>query len=144
MKIDIGSGKLIKSIEWVSLDPIHGKNEWKRLAQQTPWPTATNSIEELNASHVMEHIPAGNDRLAVMNEAHRVLMPGGTFTIVVPIMDGTWPAIADPTHVSFWVPESFKYFDHTLSASADYGILRWETESIAVTGYECRWVGKKP
>jgi hypothetical protein len=75
----------------------------------------------------MEHIPAGAPRIAVMNEAHRVLKPGAVFEVIVPFMTGTWHAIADPTHLSLWCEESFHYFDGTKAADADYGIRLWTT-----------------
>ena len=91
----------------------------------------------------MEHIPAGQERIDVMNEAHRVLMPGHQFEIIVPLMVGTWHAIADPTHVSFWVEESFYYFcDGPFKANADYGIKLWQTISWRVdNGFEGHWIG---
>lgn len=156
MKIDVGAGTLLHP-GWIALDPVHGEGEWKRYAQDTPWPCADNAVEALRASHVMEHVPAGADRLAVMNEAHRVLAPGGTFEIIVPfvcsrpiphaqqLVDGAplaWQAIADPTHVSLWVPESFYYFDGTFAANADYGIALWETIELRTElGWEGHWIG---
>jgi SAM-dependent methyltransferase len=79
-----------------------------------------------------------------MNEAHRVLKPGGVFEVIVPIVNDplTWHAIADPTHVSFWVPESFHYFDGLFAANADYGIRLWSTLELEVRGgFECHWKG---
>lgn len=125
-----------------NLDPVHGKGPWKRLAQDTPWPVFDDWFDEVNASHVMEHIPAGAPRIAVMNEVHRVLDPKGTFTIIVPLFPHPW-AIADPTHVSYWVSESFQYFDQRMLANADYGIRPWTTVSFKVRdGWEGRWVGR--
>lgn len=142
MRIEIGGGTLIQS-GWINLDPTHGQGEWRRIAQDTPWPTGDNTVQSLKASHVMEHIPAGQDRIRVMNEAHRVLMPGGVFEIIVPFMVGTWHAIADPTHVSFWCKESFHYFDGLFAANADYGIRLWETlELEIVDGWEGHWKGR--
>lgn len=139
--IEIGGGTLVQP-GWVNLDSRNGDGEWKRLAQETPWPAADNSIDAIRASHVMEHIPAGEPRIAVMNEAHRVLKPGGVFEIIVPLMVGTWHAIADPTHVSFWVKESFHYFDGLFAANADYGIRLWQTlELEVVDGWEGHWKG---
>ncbi|SOE67679.1 hypothetical protein SAMN05446589_3103 [Streptomyces sp. OV198] len=90
----------------------------------------------------MEHIPAGQERIDVMNEAHRVLKPCGTFEIIVPLAS-TWRAIADPTHVSFWCMESFRYFDGLHGADADYGIKLWETVELYVEdGWEGHWLGK--
>lgn len=141
--IEIGGGTLAQH-GWINLDPNHGEGDWRRLAQDTPWPTADQSIDALRASHVMEHIPAGAERIAVMNEAHRVLKPGGTFEVVVPdVLTGTWHAHADPTHVSYWCLESFHYFDGSFAPHASYGIRYWETLELARTqAAEVRWVGR--
>jgi len=72
-----------------------------------PWPWADGSVEEIVAHDVIEHLP---DRLLTMNETWRVLKPGGKVDIVVPTTDGPG-AFQDPTHVSFWHRNSFKYFE---------------------------------
>lgn len=132
MKVEIGGGRLLTN-GYVNLDPGHGHGEWKRYAQETPWPTGDNTVDTIRASHVLEHIPAGmDDRVRVMNEAWRVMCPGGHFNIIGPVMmvegklvEGWWPW-ADPTHVSFWCyPESWHYFDGTFLPNADYGIKQW-------------------
>lgn len=140
-RLEIGGGHLVQS-GWENLDPVNGVGELKRMAQDTPWPFADNSVKGIRASHVMEHIPAGADRIAVMNEAHRVLKPNGVFEIIVPLLVGTWHAVADPTHVSFWVKESFHYFDGLFAANADYGIKLWNTISLEVHHeFEGHWKG---
>jgi SAM-dependent methyltransferase len=141
--IEIGGGTLVQP-GWINLDSRNGHGEWARMAQDTPWPTGDNTVDAIRASHVMEHIPAGQERIDVMNEAHRVLKPGGVFEIIVPIVNNplTWHAIADPTHVSFWVLESFHYFDGHFAANADYGIRLWSTLELEVRGgFECHWKG---
>ena len=141
--IEIGGGHLVQA-GWTNLDPTHGIGDWQRPAQVVPWPTADDSVAAIRASHVMEHITAGQPRIDVMNEAHRVLKPGGVFEIIVPIVNDplSWHAIADPTHVSFWVLESFHYFDGHFAANADYGIRLWETLELEVRGgFECHWKG---
>lgn len=132
IKLEIGGGTIPKA-GYTNLDPVHGKGVWQRYAQDLPWPAKDNSIQAGRASHVMEHLPAGADRINVMNEMHRVLVPGGTFEIIVPLimvrneMVQGWWAWADPTHCSQWVyPESFLYFcDGAFRANADYGIRYW-------------------
>ena len=139
--IEIGGGTLAQP-GWVNLDSRNGVGEWRREAQDTPWPAADGSVDAIRASHVMEHIPAGQPRIDVMNEAHRVLRPGGVFEIIVPFMTGTWHAIADPTHLSLWCEESFHYFDGRKSADADYGIRLWTTLELDVAdGWEGHWKG---
>lgn len=140
MKIDIGGGTA-PALGYINLDPVHGEGEWKRLAQDTPWPVADNEVEALRASHVVEHVPAGHERIAMFNEAWRVLRPGGQFEIVVPLFP-SWQAVADPTHVSFWVKESFQYFTGEHGAQANYGMSLWKTVRYwVVAGWEGHWIG---
>jgi predicted SAM-dependent methyltransferase len=142
MRLEIGGGHIVPA-GWTNLDPGNGEGPWRRLAQDTPWPTGDRTVEAIRAAHVMEHIPAGGPRLAVMNEAHRVLRPGAVFEVRVPnALSGTWHAFADPTHVSFWCVESFHYFDGTKAAHADYGIRPWRTVELRVQGdNEILWKG---
>lgn len=155
MKLEIGGGTLL-TMGYHNLDPVHGVGAWKRPAQGEPWPTADNSVDAVRASHVLEHIPAGADRIFVMNEAHRVLKPGRTFEIIVPLIAvrgewlSGWQAWADPTHVSYWAyPESFLYFcDGAFRANADYGIRYWKALDEADCEIRNGWEGlvrlKKP
>lgn len=142
VSIEIGGGHLVQA-GWTNLDPVNGTGEWRRPAQEVPWPVADGGVEAIRAAHVMEHIPAGEPRLAVMNEAHRVLRPGGVFEVRVPnCLSGTWHAFADPTHVSFWCVESFHYFDGLFAANADYGMRPWKTLELRVQGdNEILWKG---
>lgn len=142
MNIEIGGGGLVQP-GWTNLDFRNGDGPWRRYAQDVPWPTPDDSVMAIRASHVMEHIPAGQERIDIMNEAHRVLMPGGVFEIRVPnALSGTWHAFADPTHVSFWCLESFHYIDGSFAANADYGIRPWQTLELRIQGdNEILWRG---
>ena len=127
----------------MNLDPVHGEGEWRRRAQDVPWPVGDGTVEYVRASHVLEHVPA-QDRIAVFNEAHRVLRPGCRFEVIVPLFPA-WGAVADPTHVSFWVAQSFHYFDGRMAANADYGIKPWTTVEWRTVEYdwgvEGHWTG---
>lgn len=148
MRIEIGGGTIPRE-GFTNLDPHHGDGEWRRIIQDGI-PAADDSVEAVRASHVFEHIPAGQQRLDAFNEIWRVLAPGATFEIVLPLVGYTdaegiarpvagWMPWADPTHVSFWwFPESLMYFcDGPFKANADYGMKLWTLNSWeAVDGWE--------
>lgn len=73
---------------------------------ETPWPLPGNSFDEIRAIHLLEHIP---NIIGVMNESWEVLKRGGLFLIRVPLFP-TLGAIADPTHVRYFIPQTFDYF----------------------------------
>lgn len=72
------------------------------------WPWIDSSVSEIRAHDIIEHLP---DAIHTMNEAFRVLKPGGRFDIIVPTTEGRG-AWQDPTHKSFWNRNSFFYFEH--------------------------------
>lgn len=71
-----------------------------------PWLLEDNSVGVLRASDAIEHLC---NPIHTMNEAYRVLAPGGFFMIDVPSTDGRG-AFQDPTHVSYWNENSFGYY----------------------------------
>lgn len=70
------------------------------------WPIPDNSVGIIRASHIFEHL---KDPIHTMNEAYRVLAPGGWLFIEVPSTDGRG-AFQDPTHVSYWNQNSLWYY----------------------------------
>lgn len=67
--------------------------------ERTPWPIASGSVTEIMAVHVLEHLGQRTETfLAIMQEIHRVLAPGGFLRIRAPHhrSEGYW---GDPTHV---------------------------------------------
>lgn len=138
MKIEIGGGTQFNE-GYENLDPVHGIGNFKRHIQ-SGIPVPDNSVDMVRASHVLEHIPAGHERISAFNEVWRVLKSGGTFYVIVPMATGTWHAFADPTHVSFWVPQSFHYFDGRIKPNADYGIRPWQMlDEDLRDGWEGYW-----
>lgn len=91
-------------------------NEYKTMDLNKPadiicdlnkkWPLENNSVGVLKAYHILEHL---KDPIHSMNEAYRVLAPGGWFFIEVPSTDGRG-AFQDPSHCSFWNENSFWYY----------------------------------
>ncbi len=71
-----------------------------------PWPLDTNSVGVIRAHDALEHL---RDSVHTMNEAYRVLAPGGFLLTLTPSTDGPG-AFCDPTHVSFWNRYSWRYY----------------------------------
>jgi predicted SAM-dependent methyltransferase len=74
-----------------------------------PWPWADSSVGHIVAHDIIEHIP---NRIATMNQIHRVLRPGGRAEIVVPNASKGAGFYQDPTHISPYCMNSFQYFEH--------------------------------
>lgn len=70
------------------------------------WKLKNKSVGVLRAHDAIEHL---RDPVHTMNEAYRVLAPGGFFMISVPSSEGKG-AFCDPTHVSYWNDLSFRYY----------------------------------
>lgn len=95
---------------WLNVDahaftPTNGR-AFQQVDLREHWPWEDGYISEIRAHDLIEHLP---DKIHTMNEAWRVLEPGGKLDIVVPTTDGPG-AWQDPQHVSFWNRNSFYYY----------------------------------
>jgi hypothetical protein len=144
IRLELGGGRYPMP-GYLNLDVVHGEGEFRRRAQDGI-PLPDSSVEIARCSHLLEHIPAGIERIAVFNEMWRVLVPRGTWEIIVPLfVPGRWEAIADPTHVSFWVRESFDYFTGAIVPGGDLGIRLWTLRDWSVRdGWEGHVLLVKP
>jgi hypothetical protein len=129
LKLDLGCGQNPR--EGFDGVDIHGDKAKHRVNLFTfPWPFADESVEEIFASHLLEHVPAreveardmhetisakaqaflGQDMLfAFMDECYRILKPDCWMTVVVPSGRSN-RAFWDPTHRRFFMQETFLYF----------------------------------
>jgi SAM-dependent methyltransferase len=71
----------------------------------TPWAFDTESVDNIRAFHVFEHLV---DKAVTLNECWRILRPGGVVEFEVPTTDG-WGAWSDPQHVSYWNEDVLNY-----------------------------------
>jgi SAM-dependent methyltransferase len=71
-----------------------------------PWPWKTGSVQEVNCSHVLEHIPA-DKRYGFFNELYRIMKPGAKAFIATPHWCSN-RAYGDLTHV--WPPVSEMFY----------------------------------
>lgn len=105
LRIDLGCGPY-KAEGFLGVDYVDqsGVDLVADLNQRFPF--ADNRVEVVRAHDVIEHLP---DRLHTMNEIWRIAQPDGLVDIRVPSTDGRG-AFQDPTHVSYWNINSFKYY----------------------------------
>lgn len=107
LKIDIGCGKN-KRDGFIGVDAIAFEGVDVVLdIGNARWPWEDGSVDEVNCSHVVEHLKP-DERIHFTNELHRVLKMKGTALIVTPHWAST-RAFGDLTHQ--WPPVSeFWYF----------------------------------
>ena len=107
MKLNLGcSDALLRG--YLNVDIVQPCDKIVDLNQ--PWPWEDSSIDEIRAFDILEHLKTP---IHSMNEAWRVLRPGGRFDIAVPTTDGRGWA-QDPTHVCYppFNRNTFFYFEH--------------------------------
>jgi len=70
------------------------------------WPWEKESVDGIIAKHIVEHI---QNRDFFMNMCWKVLIPTGVIFIEAPLA-GSNAYWKDPTHVSGWVKDTFRYY----------------------------------
>ena len=131
LKLDLGCGQNPRE-GFEGVDLYGDKAKHKVNLFKFPWPFKDNSVDEISASHFLEHIPArevehrdlsglsgtkstedeliGKDMLfAFMDECHRIMKVDGWMHVVVPSGRSN-RAFWDPTHRRFFMQETFLYF----------------------------------
>lgn len=98
IRLNLGCGHKHLPTEdgWINIDNMAACKPDLCIAIQFDWPWEDGAVDEIAASHVLEHLD-GDGVLYVMGEAYRVLKPGGRFTIEVPHPRSDF-FIGDPTH----------------------------------------------
>lgn len=82
-------------------------------------PSHDGSVDYIVADNLMEHI--GAEFIDVMNDLHRALKSSGRLTVIVPGIHSPAAAFGDPTHVRWFAPETWDYFDVANGRWRDYG-----------------------
>lgn len=106
MRLDIGCGpNKRENFTGVDVAKFDGVDVVCAVGRE-PLPFADGSVEEVHASHFMEHLEA-NERMFFANDLYRVLKPGSKATIIVPHWNSN-RAYGDMTHK--WPPVSEMFF----------------------------------
>lgn len=110
--VDIGCGGAKNGPDFFGID--YRKMPGVDLVQDLecfPWPLPTDTFKAAVSSHVVEHInPSKGTFINFMNEAWRILKPGGEFFISAPYCRSNG-MMRDPTHINFIHEETWLYFD---------------------------------
>jgi len=107
-RVNLGCGTK-PMVGWMNIDwrPNPGVDIVHDLRQGIPMDD--DSIDEIYADNFLEHL-LSDDAINLLNEIGRVLKVGGIATIIVPHAHSQG-AFQDPTHKSFWVPNSGLYWN---------------------------------
>lgn len=107
-KLNIGCGEDYRQ-GWINVDKYYPMSDLKFDLNVMPYPIEDNSIIEVNAEHVIEHLERP---VEVMKEIHRICKGGAKVHIKVPNFSSSI-AFTDPTHLRFFSVRSFDYYDPT-------------------------------
>ena len=108
MKLNIGSG-FRKMDGYINVDNFEEcKPDVLMNLEETPWTFERNSVSEITAIHVLEHLGEQRDVFFnIIKEIYRVLKNDGIIKISVPFyMHPTF--YTDPTHVRSFTSGTFK------------------------------------
>ena len=129
LALDLGSGANPVNAEgmtMVHLDLVEGPKVSLVCDLNNGIPTPSNIFDVVFALDVIEHLQSV---VEIMNEMHRVLIPGGKAYIRVPLW-GSFDHQTDPTHVRGFTEQSFDFFDDSTEFGLQNGQLytphRWE------------------
>ena len=106
-KLSVGAGAKDRAEGYVTID-VSGEPDVTHDITVVPWPFPDEHFRGVKAHHILEHIER-KFLVPVMNEMWRVLEPDGRCWLELPVFP-TEDAIADPTHLSFFVSSTFDYF----------------------------------
>jgi SAM-dependent methyltransferase len=103
--VDLGCGDVKQDPEAYGVDlvPSPVVDVVADLADGLPF--RDSGVDRLYAVHIVEHIP---DMLALLDECHRVLCPGGLLHVLFPDRRHV-NAYADPTHVRYLDVQTIKH-----------------------------------
>lgn len=114
--LHLGCGEKTKP-EYHNVDQVNlnGVDETTDLGEY-PWPWEDNSWSHIFAEHVFEHL---EDMERTLSECSRILKPGGTLEVVMPI---GMNAVADPDHEHVWIWDTPEYYCGTRHWDVDVGL----------------------
>ena len=105
LKLHLGCGQN-KIKGWINCDISPEVNPDRVIDLEGKLPFKENSVEEVSAEHVFEHII---NFIPLMHELHKICKDKTKIKIKTPFYS-SWGQFNDPTHVRFFTPSTFNYF----------------------------------
>lgn len=106
MKLNLGCG-LDKRREYLNCDKSKLVNPDRVIDLEKKLPFKNDSVDEILANHVLEHIV---NFIPLMYELIRICKSGAIIKVKTPFYSA-WGQFNDPTHVRFFSPKTFDYFN---------------------------------
>jgi predicted SAM-dependent methyltransferase len=124
--LEIGCGDAAhRSKKHIGLDIIdYGQEFVWNIEEGIPLPD--NSVSHIHCSHVLEHL---EDLIGVINEMHRVLIPGGELYAIVPSQEHEKAYV--PSHIRVFTKWTFDFFQYE-SYVNEYQSSLWEINELVI------------
>lgn len=141
IRLDIGCGPNKKAgflgVDAIKFDGVDAVFN----AGRDPWPYSDSSVDEIHASHFLEHLTNLDgkwERVHFFNEAHRVLKPGAPMTLIFP----HWASnryYGDPTHKEPFSEMGFYYLSKEWRAGNAPHTDAQHAPGMYACDFECTW-----
>ncbi len=99
-----------------------------------PWPWADGSVDEVRASHFLEHC---SDPVRVVEEIHRILKPNGKLVVIAPYFTSV-TAFYNLEHKCFFAWDSLSFFgdnEYQYSDKARFTVVKRALDFPRVYGW---------
>jgi len=140
IRLDIGCGKNKKE-GFIGVDQYAMDGVDKVIDVRKKWPWKDNEVDEVHASHFIEHLTNFNDkweRTHFFNEMYRVLRPEGKATLIFP----HWCSnryYGDPTHCEPFSEMGFYYLSREWRATQAPHTDKQFNKNGYDCNFECTW-----
>jgi predicted SAM-dependent methyltransferase len=128
IKLNLGSGQALLE-DFINIDNREEMNPDVCCDVTEGLPYEDNSVDYVRAFDFLEHI-APNEVISVMEEIWRVLKHDGIFESHTPDAEYGQTAFQDPTHISFWVENSWLYYSNASFRSLYSTKANFKIESL--------------
>jgi SAM-dependent methyltransferase len=105
-RLNLGCGHHVLP-DWLNVDLEGGRGGRTFMNALKPYPLPDDALDAVLCEHLIEHLPAEGGRF-LLNEAFRVLKPGGAIRVITPDLEGLArmcvngpPSAAEQTYLKF-------------------------------------------